>query len=121
MVTSGLKRLHVSVSDVATWIYTVILIMKSRVMGDYQARFCERFRGEIPLYLLDLLVRILIATTLVLLYRWALHCPVAAINTAVPVFRFYNCFAILTLIEILAGVRWHFFLFLVSAVWTGND
>lgn len=22
-------------------------------MGDYQARFCERFRGEIPLYLLD--------------------------------------------------------------------
>src|SRR5690606_12757245 len=27
--------------------------MKSRVMGDYQARFCERFRGETPLYLLD--------------------------------------------------------------------
>ena len=24
-------------------------------MGDYQARFCERFRGETPLYLLDLL------------------------------------------------------------------
>ena len=22
-------------------------------MGDYQARFCERFRGETPLYLLD--------------------------------------------------------------------
>ena len=29
-------------------------IMKSRVMGDYQARFCERFEGEIPSYLLDL-------------------------------------------------------------------
>jgi hypothetical protein len=29
------------------------LIMKSRVMGDYQARFCERFGGEIPPYLLD--------------------------------------------------------------------
>jgi ACS family hexuronate transporter-like MFS transporter len=27
--------------------------MRSRVMGDYQARFCERFRGETPLYLLD--------------------------------------------------------------------
>jgi hypothetical protein len=26
---------------------------KSRVMGDYQARFRERFRGETPLYLLD--------------------------------------------------------------------
>ncbi len=26
---------------------------KSRVMGDYQARFCGRFRGEIPLYLPD--------------------------------------------------------------------
>jgi hypothetical protein len=28
--------------------------MKSRVMGDYQARFCERFGGAIPPYLLDL-------------------------------------------------------------------
>ena len=27
--------------------------MRSRMMGDYHVRFCERFRGEIPLYLLD--------------------------------------------------------------------
>jgi len=27
--------------------------MKSRVMGDYQARFCERFGSEILPYLLD--------------------------------------------------------------------
>jgi len=27
--------------------------LKSRVMGDYQARFRERFRGVTPLYLLD--------------------------------------------------------------------
>jgi hypothetical protein len=29
------------------------LYNKSRMMGDYHVRFCERFRGEIPLYLLD--------------------------------------------------------------------
>ena len=68
-----------------------------------------------------LFVRISIATTLVLLHRWALHCPVAAINTTVPVLRFYDGFTILTLIEILAGIRWHFFFFLMSAIWTGND
>ena len=27
--------------------------MKSRMMREYHVRFCERFRGEIPLYLLD--------------------------------------------------------------------
>jgi len=27
---------------------------KSRMTGDCHVRFCERFRGEIPLYLLDL-------------------------------------------------------------------
>lgn len=30
------------------------LYNKSRMMGDYHVRFCERFRGEIPLYLLDI-------------------------------------------------------------------
>ncbi|MFN7602721.1 MAG: hypothetical protein ACK5R0_15125, partial [Bacteroidota bacterium] len=43
----------VSVSDVAARLYPVNLIMKSRVMGDYQARFCERFGSEILPYLLD--------------------------------------------------------------------
>ena len=35
-------------SSIAKWRDT-----KSRVMGDYQARFCERLRGETPLCLLD--------------------------------------------------------------------
>ena len=35
-------------SSIAKWKDT-----KSRVMGDYQARFCERFGGETPPYLLD--------------------------------------------------------------------
>ena len=30
-----------------------LLYNKSRMMGDYHVRFRERFRGEIPLYLLD--------------------------------------------------------------------
>ncbi|MFN5431073.1 MAG: hypothetical protein ACK498_10080, partial [Cyclobacteriaceae bacterium] len=47
----------VSVSDVAARLYPVNLIMKSRVMGDYQARFCERFGSEILPYLLDPLTR----------------------------------------------------------------
>ena len=68
-----------------------------------------------------LFVRISIATTLILLYRWALHCPVAAIYTTVPLLRFYYCFAILTLIKILAGVCWHFLFFLMSAIWAGYD
>jgi len=38
---------------VAARLYPVNLIMKSRVMGDYQARFCERFGSEILPYLLD--------------------------------------------------------------------
>ena len=29
---------------------------KSRMTGDCHVRFCERFRGEIPLYLLDFVV-----------------------------------------------------------------
>ena len=33
--------------------YTWSSVLKSRMMGDYHVRFCERFRGEIPLYLLD--------------------------------------------------------------------
>ena len=37
-------------SSIAKWRDT-----KSRVMGDYQARFCERLRGETPLCLLDVL------------------------------------------------------------------
>ena len=36
-------------SSIAKWRDT-----KSSVMGDYQARFCERLRGETPLCLLDL-------------------------------------------------------------------
>ena len=38
-------------SSIAKWRDT-----KSRVMGDYQARFCERLRGETPLCLLDRLL-----------------------------------------------------------------
>jgi hypothetical protein len=53
MATTTLQRVFVSVSDVAARLYAVILIMKSRVMGDYQARFRERFGGAIPPYLLD--------------------------------------------------------------------
>jgi len=30
-----------------------VLIWKSRVMREYQARFCERIAGEIPACLLD--------------------------------------------------------------------
>ena len=30
-----------------------LLCDKSRMMGDYHVRFCERFGGEIPPYLLD--------------------------------------------------------------------
>ncbi len=47
------KLLPESSYQTPTWFYTVNLIMKSRVMGDYQARFCERFGSEIPPYLLD--------------------------------------------------------------------
>jgi len=32
------------------------LVKKSRMMGDYHVRFCERFRGAIPLYLLDFIM-----------------------------------------------------------------
>ena len=31
---------------------------KSRMTGDCHVRFCERFRGEIPLYLLDFIQRL---------------------------------------------------------------
>ncbi len=34
--------------------YVDASVLKSRMMGDYHVQFCERFRGEIPLYLLDL-------------------------------------------------------------------
>jgi hypothetical protein len=30
------------------------------MMGDYHVRFCERFRGETPLYLLDLVPEIFV-------------------------------------------------------------
>jgi len=45
------------------------LIMKSRVMGDYQARFCERFGSEILPYLLDRMPHV------IFLLFWKLLCP----------------------------------------------
>jgi hypothetical protein len=37
-------------------------------MGDYQARFCERFRGETPLYLLDPRIHRTLTTRMPLLW-----------------------------------------------------
>ena len=42
----------------SAWPEMVIRDAKSRMMGDYHVRFCERFGGEIPPYLLDFIAYI---------------------------------------------------------------
>ncbi len=53
MVGNSTETISVSVLPLADWIILVNLAFdlynKSRVMGDYQARFCERLRVKLPL------------------------------------------------------------------------
>ena len=37
---------------------------KSRMTGDCHVRFCERFRGETPLYLLDFILNLILGLTI---------------------------------------------------------
>jgi hypothetical protein len=39
-----------------------VFFMRSRMNREVQVRFCERFRGEIPLYLLDVCSALLMGT-----------------------------------------------------------
>ena len=56
MVRKSAGSVSCIILPLANWfikLKRVDLYNKSRVMGDYQARFCERFGGETPPYLLD--------------------------------------------------------------------
>ena len=57
LVNEHLQMLSEPVCALDVWL-PVEFTSKSRMMGDYQVRFCERFRGEIPLYLLDFILQI---------------------------------------------------------------
>jgi hypothetical protein len=48
------KRFSLHFSALATWLYALGLITKSRVSREVHARFCERLGGVIPPCLLDL-------------------------------------------------------------------
>ncbi len=56
-----------------------------------------------------------------LLNRRTFDRAVAAIHTTVTRFRLQALVAIFTYIEILTGISWHGFLFLMPAVRTGNN
>jgi hypothetical protein len=62
--------------------------VKSRMNREVHVRFCERFGGEIPPYLLDSFVFRLLATFFVLLNWWTSNTSVTTINTAVALFWF---------------------------------
>jgi hypothetical protein len=48
------RKLSEHVCALETWLHALIVfVMKSRMNREVHVRFCERFRGEIPLYLLD--------------------------------------------------------------------
>ena len=47
--TGTIPRFILSLENRINWMKRLDLYNKSRVMGDYQARFCERLRVKLPL------------------------------------------------------------------------
>jgi hypothetical protein len=59
-------------------------------------------------------------TALTALHRWTFYRSVTAEHAAVSGFWLYDGFAAFTLVKVLTCIDWHFFLFLVATVRTGN-
>ena len=78
------------------------------MMGDYHVRFCERFRGEIPLYLLDFILLVILPFNL--LHLLSLPCAGKTYFFAI----FGRCVGLCEL-QICMAMGWHFYsLFSIS-------